>query len=86
MSRHLSEVDGAAAVVHLSVDIELTIKREEKGRTSIFDGIPSSLPSLSYAYKAQKKAAGLGFDWPDVSGALAKLAQPSQLNPISGKD
>ncbi len=52
-----------------------TIKREEKGRTSIFDGIPSSLPSLSYAYKAQKKAAGLGFDWPDVSGALAKIAE-----------
>lgn len=52
-----------------------SIKRDEKGRTSIFDGIPSSLPSLSYAYKAQKKAAGLGFDWPDVSGALAKIAE-----------
>ena len=51
------------------------IKREEKGRTSIFDGIPSSLPSLSYAYKAQKKAAGVGFDWPEVSGALAKIAE-----------
>ena len=52
-----------------------TIKREEKRRTSIFDGIPSSLPSLSYAFKAQKKAAGLGFDWPDVSGALPKIAE-----------
>ncbi|MCU1366985.1 MAG: putative MazG family protein [Ilumatobacteraceae bacterium] len=52
-----------------------TIKREEKGRTSVFDGIPSSLPSLSYAYKAQKKAAGVGFDWPEVSGALAKIAE-----------
>jgi len=52
-----------------------SIKREEKGRTSIFDGIPTSLPSLAYAYKAQKKAAGVGFDWPDVSGALPKIAE-----------
>ena len=36
---------------------------------------PSALPSLSYAYKTQKKAAGVGFDWPDVSGALAKIAE-----------
>ena len=51
------------------------IKRAEKGRTSIFDGIPNSLPSLSYAYKAQRKAASLGFDWPDVHGALPKIAE-----------
>jgi tetrapyrrole methylase family protein/MazG family protein len=51
------------------------IKRDEKGRTSIFDGIPSALPSLSYAYKSQKKAAGVGFDWPDVGGALPKIAE-----------
>lgn len=51
------------------------LKREEKGRTSIFDGIPSALPSLSYAYKSQKKAAALGFDWPDVHGALPKIAE-----------
>ncbi len=51
------------------------IKRTEKNRTSVFDGIPTSLPSLSYAYKAQKKAAGVGFDWPDVAGALPKIAE-----------
>lgn len=51
------------------------IKHAEKGRTSIFDGIPTSLPSLSYAYKAQRKAAGVGFDWPNVHGALPKIAE-----------
>ncbi|HEY4332174.1 MAG TPA: nucleoside triphosphate pyrophosphohydrolase [Ilumatobacteraceae bacterium] len=51
------------------------IKRVEKGRTSIFAGIPSSLPSLAYAFKVQKKAAGVGFDWPDISGALPKIAE-----------
>ena len=66
-----TEVDGTAQVLR---NWE-AIKRDEKGRTSIFDGIPSALPSLSYAYKTQKKAAGVGFDWPDVSGALAKIAE-----------
>lgn len=51
------------------------IKRHEKGRTSIFDGIPVSLPSLAYAHKVQKKAAKIGFDWPDVHGALPKVAE-----------
>jgi len=51
------------------------IKRAEKGRTSIFDGIPPALPSLAYAHKVQKKAAKVGFDWPDVHGALPKIAE-----------
>ncbi len=49
------------------------IKRAEKGRRSPFDGIPRSLPSLSYATKVGRKAAGAGFDWPDVVGAVAKI-------------
>lgn len=36
------------------------IKQEEKGRASIFDGIPSGLPALAYAAKVQKKASTLG--------------------------
>ncbi|MFP5488862.1 MAG: MazG family protein, partial [Acidimicrobiia bacterium] len=53
------------------------IKRAEKGRTSVFDGIAGSLPSLSYAHQVQKKAAKVGFDWPDVDGALPKIAEES---------
>jgi MazG family protein len=51
------------------------IKHEEKGRTSVFDGIAMSQPSLSYAYHVQRKAAKVGFDWPDVGGALPKIAE-----------
>lgn len=51
------------------------IKRAEKNRTSVFDGVPGGLPSLAYAHKLQKKAAKLGFDWPDVDGALPKIAE-----------
>lgn len=53
------------------------IKREEKGRTSIFEGIPRSMPALSYAAKVGRKASKVGFDWPDVSGALPKVAEES---------
>ena len=51
------------------------IKRAEKGRTSVFDGIAGSLPSLAYAHQVQKKAAKVGFDWPDVEGAFPKVAE-----------
>jgi tetrapyrrole methylase family protein/MazG family protein len=51
------------------------IKRSEKGRTSVFDGIAAALPSLAYAHQVQKKAARAGFDWPDVGGALPKIAE-----------
>ncbi len=51
------------------------IKRAEKQRTSAFDGVPASLPSLSYAYAVQRKAAKVGFDWPSVDGALPKIAE-----------
>jgi len=51
------------------------IKREEKGRSSVFDGIPTSQPSLGLAFAVQRKAAKVGFDWPDVNGALPKIAE-----------
>ncbi len=51
------------------------IKRIEKQRTSVFDGVALSQPSLSYAYTVQRKAAKVGFDWPDVHGALPKIAE-----------
>ena len=51
------------------------IKREEKARTSIFQGIPRSMPALAYAAKVGTKASKVGFDWPDVDGAFPKIAE-----------
>src|SRR5947209_3581396 len=45
------------------------IKREEKGRASIMDGIPSDLPSLLYAHKVQRKAASAGVEVEAVGDA-----------------
>jgi uncharacterized protein YabN with tetrapyrrole methylase and pyrophosphatase domain len=41
----------------------------------VFDGVATSQPSLAYAFTVQRKAAKAGFDWPDVSGALAKVPE-----------
>jgi tetrapyrrole methylase family protein / MazG family protein len=54
------------------------IKRAEKsgsGTASVLDGIPSALPALMFAQKVQRKVAKVGFDWPAVDGALAKIAE-----------
>ena len=38
-------------------------KKEKPERLSAIDGIPKGLPALMYAWKLQKKAAKVGFDW-----------------------
>jgi tetrapyrrole methylase family protein/MazG family protein len=50
-------------------------KKEEKGRGSLLDGVPRSMPSLSRAHRIQQRAAGAGFDWPDVSGVVEKVRE-----------
>ena len=54
------------------------IKRAEKGRTSVFEGVPRSLPALSYAAKVGKKASKVGFDWLDVDGPFSKVAEETE--------
>jgi MazG family protein len=49
------------------------IKREQEGREGIFHDVPESLPALLYARKVQRRAASVGFEYPDVEGALGDL-------------
>jgi MazG family protein len=42
-------------------------------RDSIVDGLPANLPSLHRAFRLQDRAAGVGFDWPDATGAAEKV-------------
>jgi MazG family protein len=49
------------------------IKREEEGRQGIFHDVPGTLPALLYARKVQRRAAAIGFEYPDTAGALADL-------------
>lgn len=50
-------------------------ERQQKGMTSTLADIPRALPSLTRAAKLQKRAAQVGFDWPNVSGVIEKLAE-----------
>jgi XTP/dITP diphosphohydrolase len=38
------------------------LKKAEKGRTSVMDGIPGNLPALLYAHKVLRKASSLGIE------------------------
>lgn len=54
------------------------IKKEErkaKSQHGILDDVPRALPALPRAQKIQKRAASVNFDWPDSSGALAKIEE-----------
>ena len=79
------DADDAAAV---KVNWE-TIKAEEKAeraarreawgsadeRTGFLDDVPRSLPALQRAFKLQKRAARVGFDWPDAAPVIGKIRE-----------
>jgi MazG family protein len=48
-------------------------ERSAEGSRSILDGIARGLPALSLASKVGRRAANIGFDWPDWRGARAKV-------------
>jgi MazG family protein len=49
------------------------IKREQEGREGVFHDVPEALPALLYARKVQQRAKAVGFEYPDVDGAVADL-------------
>ena len=53
------------------------IKRKEKGdeKEPYLHGVGKGLPGIIKAAKLQKKAAKVGFDWPDQAGVIAKLKE-----------
>jgi len=48
-------------------------KQREKGRESLLDGVPRTLPALARARRVQEKAAAVGFDWPNIAPVWAKV-------------
>jgi MazG family protein len=51
------------------------IKSEQEGREGIFHHVPETLPGLLEARKLQRRAAAVGYDWPDLEGPFAKLRE-----------
>ncbi len=52
-----------------------SIKSEQEGREGVFHDVPETLPALLQARKVQRRAAAVGYDWPDLSGPLAKVRE-----------
>jgi MazG family protein len=51
------------------------LKTEQEGREGIFHDVPEALPALLQARKVQRRAATVGYDWPDLEGPLAKVRE-----------
>jgi ATP diphosphatase len=50
-------------------------ERAGKAQKGTLDGVAMNLPALLRAFKLQKRAARVGFDWPDTSHVLAKITE-----------
>jgi MazG family protein len=57
--------------------------RERKRGHGVLDGLPATLPELLLAFRLQERAAGVGFDWPDTHGPLAKVHE--ELAEVEGE-
>lgn len=50
-------------------------ERQASGKAGALDGVALALPALLRAEKLQKRAARVGFDWPDAAGPRAKILE-----------
>ena len=58
---------------------ERAARAKAEGRAaSVLDDVTPGFPALMRAQQLQKRAARVGFDWPDVDGVLAKIAEESE--------
>ncbi|MFV1530853.1 MULTISPECIES: nucleoside triphosphate pyrophosphohydrolase [unclassified Phaeobacter] len=50
-------------------------ERAGKAQQGTLDGVAVGLPALLRAYKLQKRAARVGFDWPSADNVIAKIVE-----------
>ncbi|MGH1337991.1 MAG: nucleoside triphosphate pyrophosphohydrolase [Aureispira sp.] len=51
------------------------LKLQEKGKTSILQGVPKSLPAMVKSYRIQEKVRQVGFDWETVEEVWEKVEE-----------
>lgn len=66
-----ARIDNATAQT-VAWEEQKRLERERAG-ANVLDDVPLALPALTRANKLGKRAALVGFEWPDVAGALDKL-------------
>jgi tetrapyrrole methylase family protein / MazG family protein len=67
-------VSGSGDVL-VNWDVLKSAEKKHETVADSLDGVAKSLPALWRAEKIQKKAAKVGFDWPEIGGALSKLRE-----------
>ncbi|MBI2902008.1 MAG: nucleoside triphosphate pyrophosphohydrolase [Candidatus Methylomirabilis oxyfera] len=72
--------DGKASTAGEVLEQWEKLKREERDAAaavpgSALDGVPKELPALLRAQRLQDKASRAGFDWPEISGVIAKVQE-----------
>ncbi len=71
---HVFGAGGDRTAEELASDWE-AIKKKEKSRTSVTEGIPATLPALAVAAKLQRKALAVGMVLPSVADDAARIAK-----------
>jgi MazG family protein len=56
------------------------IKLNEDHKPRLLEGVPIHQPALNRAFRVQEKAAGVGFDWPEVEPVWGKIRE--ELNEL----
>lgn len=67
-----AEVDSAAAQT-VAWEDQKAAERSAKGAAGALDSVGVALPALTRAAKLQRRAARLGFDWPETAPVFAKV-------------
>ena len=70
-----TEAIGASQVLRNWEEIKALEKKPRAEGTGRLEAVSRSMPALAEAAKIGSKAAKVGFDWPDVSGVIAKLKE-----------
>lgn len=70
------EAEAREAAAHSNAwEAQKEAERRARAQSGVLDGIPVALPALLRAEKLTKRAARVGFDWPNAEAVLEKLAE-----------
>jgi len=56
-------------------EVQKAAERAARAQGGVLDDVPLALPGLTRAVKLQKRAARVGFDWPDTAQVVDKIAE-----------
>ncbi len=69
-----AKADNSTQVLENWAKLKAQERKAKNGHVgSVLDGVPRDAPALQRAERLTEKASRIGFDWPDVSGVMAKL-------------